>query len=141
MKLIITTLTMFFISFGASAMSVEELYKDCKPLQNNGFAFETLKRNQMEAALACTAYLNGLADRGYVNCRHLKALNKNKNILFDKKNLEVISSITANAKFSNNPLITSFINFAENNPQKWKFAPYNYASQFIGKMFPCKLDK
>ena len=101
MKLIVTTLTMIFIGFGASAITVEELYKDCKPLQNNGFAFENLKRNQMQAALACTAYLNGLADRGYVSCNHLKTLNKNKKILFDKKKIFAISLITANGRYSN----------------------------------------
>ena len=42
MKLLITTLTMVFISFGANALTIEELYKDCKPYQNSGFEFKKL---------------------------------------------------------------------------------------------------
>ena len=139
MKLIITTLTMIFISFGASALSVEELYKFCKPFQSNGFSLDNLSQNKVDKAFGCMAYIRGLAERGYVSCIYLRGFNKKE--LFEKTELEVIASLTANDKGKVNPLITSFINFAENNPKKWKFAPYNYAYKFITNVYPCKIKE
>ena len=83
MKLLITTITIFFISFGASALSVEELYKFCKPFQNNGFSLDNLSQNKVDKAFGCMAYIRGLAERGYVSCIYLRGFNKKE--LFEAK--------------------------------------------------------
>ena len=78
MKLLITTLTMIFISFEVSAFSVEDLYKRCKPFQNNGFAFDNLSEDQMQKGLMCLSYIKALIDLGGKNCMYLKSAAKNK---------------------------------------------------------------
>ena len=64
MKLLITSLTMIFISFGANALTIEQLYKKCKPYQNNGFEFDNLSPGQIHNAVACLSYIAGLTGRG-----------------------------------------------------------------------------
>jgi len=139
MKLLITTLTMIFISFGASAVSVESLYKQCKPFQSNGFAFENLSTKNVQNAIGCFSYLAGLRDTGRSNCQMMREYNEMKFV--DKNKLEIISSLSANANVHIDQVIASFTNYAENNTENWKYAPTIYASKFLYRKFPCKLDK
>ena len=130
---------MVFISFGANALTIEELYKDCKPYQNSGLKFKKLSSGEVQRAILCFSYLGGLRDRGRINCVTLNELNKMKFV--DKYKLEVISSLTANARVSNNQIITSFINYAENNTEYWKQKTSAYVNKFLSKKFPCKFEK
>ena len=139
MKLLITTLTMIFISFGASAVSVESLYKQCKPFQSNGFAFENLSTKNVQNAIACLSYLAGMRDTGLANCQMMREYNKMKFI--DKNKLEIISNLSANANVHIDQVITSFTNYAENNSDEWKYSPTVYASKYLYKKFPCTLDE
>lgn len=139
MKLLIITLTMIFISFSTSAVTVGDLYKYCKPYQNNGFEFNNLGTVQIQNALGCMFYLRGMIDRGRGNCIVLEEMNK-MNIIETNK-LKVFSNLTANDKAPLNPIITSFINYAENNTHQWKYSPLSYAQDFISKKFPCKIKE
>ena len=137
MKLLITTLTMIFISFGASAFTVEQVYKNCKPYQNNGFTIENLSLSQKQNALACVTYLRGLIDRGVTNCYYFSQLKP----YITKDMIKKLSGLLANGEVSNNAVITSFINYAENNPDTWKHSPSTYSKRFINDKFPCTFDK
>ena len=137
-KLAILSLTMIFISFGASALTIEKLYKDCKPFQSNGFEFNNLDSNQIQRAIACFSYLSGLKNSGFTNCIIMREFNRIKYV--DKKKLDLISSLLTNANVDIDQVITSFTNYAENNTEFWKNELSNYARKFISKKFPCKLD-
>ena len=126
-------------SSGANAsISIEDLYKNCKPFQNNGFSFKNLSPSKRQKGLHCFSYLAGLRDKGNASCIFINEMNKDKDL--DKINLELFSSLFANGDASINPLITSFINFAENNTDKWKQSVWVFSSEFIGKKFPCKIE-
>ena len=136
-KLAILSLTMIFISFGANAFTVEDLYKRCKPFQNNGFAFDNLSNDQMQKGLMCLSYIRGIIDLGGKNCIYLKSALKSKWI--DKYALQNLSPFIANdPDVPINAAITSFVKFAENNTSKWGYSPSNYNDDFIGKDYPCK---
>jgi len=131
---------MIFISFGAHAFSVETLYKYCKPYQNNGFSWDNLSKSKIQDGIICLSYFRGLGDAGYGTCDYLRRVYDRG--LIDIKAFKTLSSLTANGKFGSvTQIITSFINFAENNPQHWKYSPYNYTNKFISEKFHCKLDK
>ena len=68
MKLLITTLTMIVISFGANAFPIKDMYAHCKPFQNNGFKIQNLDDTQQLNALSCMAYMRALRDVGEWNC-------------------------------------------------------------------------
>ena len=138
-KLAILSLTMIFISFGANALTIEELYKQCRPYQNNGFEFRNLSESQNRKAIACMTYLAGIRDTGLANCEMMREYNKMKFI--DKNKLEIMSNLSANANVLIDQVITSFTNYAENNTENWMYSPTVYASKFLYKKFPCKLDK
>ena len=131
---------MIFVSFGANAFNIEDLYKKCKPFQNNGFTLDNLNETQQQNALMCLSHLDALRKLGYKNCAYLKKAYENKMINITA--FETLSSLIANDKDTQiNAVITSFVNFAENKPQKWKYTPSNYNEEFIGNIYPCKLDK
>ena len=139
MKLLITTLAMIFISFGANALSVEKLYKDCKPYQSNGFSTKNLSFEKQISSIACLSYLRGIRDKGDLNCKYLKGIKKAKAI--DIESLRVLSLLLANSKASISSVITSFINYAENHPENWKYTPDTYSKEYLSDKFPCKLDE
>ena len=135
MKLLITLLTMIFISFGVKAMEIERLYKMCKPYQTNGFSSDTLSRVQQEYASICIAYLKGVVDIGFVNCLTLHGITKS---------IEIPSSVIGVLQKNANKepstyasLITSFINFAENNTNLWDKFVSAHTPKFLGNKFPC----
>jgi len=140
MKSLITTLTMIFISFGANAFTVENLYQNCKPYQNNGFEFDNLSNDQSNKALICIGYIRGVIDMGHKNCQYLRESYNIKSI--DIMAFNSLSQFTANGlNPSINGTIASFNNFAENNVDKWKYRPTVFSAQFVGKNYPCKLEE
>jgi hypothetical protein len=142
-KLLITTLTMIFMSFGASAYTansynIETLYKYCKPYQNNRFIFKGLDRYQIENAIDCTAYVKGLIDLGYKNCLYLRQVYKEKGIRMTAS--QILSDFIANeTNVSINVVIKTFIKYAENNLKVWKYSPFNYTNVFLSKNYPRKI--
>ena len=138
MKKLLLILNFVLFSFGANAINIESLYKNCKPYQNNGFVFENLSKSQINNAVSCFSYLGGVRDNGVRNCVVMNAINERKYV--KKKELKIISSLVANASVKNNTLITSFINFAENNTEKWEHSVSVYFNKFLSEKFPCKID-
>ena len=138
MKKLLLTLTFVLFSFGANSITIEQLYKNCKPYQNNGFSFENLSQSQASKAVSCFSYLGGMRDRGVANCVILKEVDK-KNYI-EKIRIKPLSSLIANADVNSNALITSFINFAENNTEKWKQGVWGNVIEFLSDKFPCKID-
>jgi len=137
MKLLITTLAMIFMSFGAQAYKIEKIYKFCKPYQTAGFKADSLNISEKEYASVCLAYLKGITDLGFLNCLTLSAINKN---------VTIPSNVTGALYRNTNKepptyaaLITSFINFAENNTNLWEDFVTLHADKFLGNKFPCDL--
>ena len=140
MKLLITTLTMIFISFGANALSIEDLYKHCKRFQTNGFSLDNLSEVQQTGAIACSMYLRGLIDLGWKNCKSLRILKEEG--LINPQAFEGLSKVTANKmNVKINALIASFNNYAENYSENWSYSPTEFSHAFLSDKFPCKLDK
>ena len=139
MKLLITAITMIFITFGANAFSIENLYEKCKPLQNNGFTLDNLSLTQKSNAVHCVVFIRSMLDMGARTCAMLREANKRTS---DVITVRTLASLLANDfNISNNAAVTSFVMFAENNTQYWKNTPAMYVNEFIGKNYPCKLDK
>jgi len=137
-KLIILSLTMIFISFGASAKSdVEMYYKYCKPYQNNGFSADGLNETKLTNSLKCVEFFAILKMIGERNCYIFNSLRKN-NRINDKSFIEV-ARFTANSTPSVDAIISSFIKYAENNPASWVLRVDTPAPEYLSKEFPCKL--
>ena len=139
MKLLIITLMMFFLSFGVSAdgkATVEKYYKYCKPLQNNGFELQGLSKKKQIGAIVCNNVLNSIKDIGARNCVALQELRKQKKI--NKKQFQEFSFYFANSNASTNAIISSFIKYAEDNPEKWDRPIYDASYYFLIDKFSCK---
>ncbi len=143
MKLLITTLTMIFISFAASAYSIEDMYKYCKPLQNNGFQIESMDEKGQINALTCYSYMTAIKDLGSANCGILGVAKRSgadgQSGTFDTFNL--VKDYMASGKADTNAVIASFNKFAENNPDKWVYKSSAYVKEYLSDVFPCKLDE
>lgn len=143
MKLLITTLTMLFISFGANAYSVKIMYEYCKPLQNNGFQLESMDNERQMDGLSCMTYMTAIRDLGVTNCVLLNVAKRSgadaQSGTFDTFNMA--KDAMASGEADVNAVIASFNKFAENNPDKWKYKSASYFKEFLSDVFPCKLDK
>lgn len=137
-KLVILSLAMIFISFGASATSVENLYKQCKPFQSNGFSYEGLSEKQKWDAVLCQKILNNIALRGTSNCYLLNAERKDGNI--NDRQFQKLTML-ANSPAYGNSLVISFLKYAEANPNVWKTRIPVVSYWFLSKDFPCQLKE
>ena len=142
MKLLIITLTIIFINSGVFAKNsgtIEDYYKFCKPYQVNGFSSKGLSNEQSNMSLICNNGLVTLMKKGILNCDILNYARKDDSI--DDKQFNLLSTMIGNGFVKANPLITSFIKYAENNPEHWSkditFATYH----FLSRISPCKLHK
>ncbi len=84
MKLLITIITMMFISFGAYAFNIGDMYKYCKPYQSNGFDYNELTENQQIKALQCLSSLKFMFNIGSKTCVYLQSFYNS-----EKKFLEI----------------------------------------------------
>ena len=142
-KLVILSLTMIFISFGANAYSIKVMYEYCKPLQNNGFKIESMDNQGQIDGLECWSYMTALKDLGFANCRILNLAKKHgaddQSGTYDTFNM--VKDTMASGKADVNAVVASFNKFAENNPDKWKYKTAEYFKEFVSDVFPCKLDE
>ena len=142
-KLTILSLTMIFISFGASAYPIKKMYQYCKPYQNNGFQVKSMDAKGKINALTCVSYKTAIKDLGFYNCT---LLNQAKGMGADDQTgpfdtFEMVKQTMASGKAGINAVIASFNKFAENNPDKWKYKSAHFFKEFLSDVFPCKLDK
>jgi len=141
MKLLITTLTMIFISFGAASQNytVEEMYKDCKPLQSSGFNIKSIPQVAMMPTIACVKYFDALVTSGVMVCGSLIGM-KQRGYNLNTIDFKSFRDLNSNGQTKTFPVIASFVNFAENNANLWKEKVALIKHQFLGTKFPCKLD-
>ena len=141
MKLIITTLTMIFISFGANSMTVGKTYNICLPYKSNGFDLNKMSKEHLIMASTCIGLFRGVTSLGHKNCSVFGAL-LNQDLLINKRTLKLFKEQLSNRYVSDiKAVIISFINFAEKNPQYWEEDFLEYADLFISSKFPCDLKK
>ena len=140
MKLLITTLTMIFISFGAFGWSIGETYKLCKPYQNNGFEINGLSNMAQVNSTLCKTTFRMLINTGVRNCQIINLV-KESNKDIKTNTLKVMSMMTSNSNADMNAVITSFINFAENNTDDWSSLVSWSQHKFLNNKFPCELKK
>lgn len=141
MKLLITTLAMIFISFGANAKenTIGQLYKDCKIFQNNGFELTGLDQVGIFRSTICATRFNTMLFEGQYLCIALNALYL-KNV--DPNVLSYIAKLRANTGVEDaNQAIMTFINFAEKNPDKWNTDYQLLRDLYLGDKFPCNYKK
>ena len=140
MKLLITTLTIIFVSFGVNgAQNIEALYKYCKIYQNNGFQFKKLDRVNMLKATICRVEIRAMVQEGDANCQWIKNMYQKTN---DKFLWGVFAENRANGRTqTTNQVIMAFINFTEKNPELWNESTIFHSSKFLSKKFPCNYKK
>ena len=81
MKKLISIIFLSLLTFKAEALSMEAMYKYCKPWQSKGF--DTNKITKASEAY-CGYYFSGLIDAGRSHCEGAKFLYKNKPKDFNK---------------------------------------------------------
>ena len=136
MKLLITTLTMIFIGFSAQAYKIDDMNKHCKIFKANKFEVESSDNRIMNASIACSHYFRAILDGGQINCHALKMLKGIKDF-----NRSLLASINANAAVTLPQAINSFLDWAENNEDKWHEGLMVYKTVFLHDKFPCKLKE
>lgn len=139
MKLISISIVIIFIVFSAQASKVEKKYKECKPFQSNGYKVQGLNITNAQAAISCTSYFRALIDSGAKNCLFLNMIKQLQKDI-SPQSLSLLKVTSTN---HNNPnltaVVTSFINFAENNTDKWSENVVFFTEEFLNNKFPCKL--
>ena len=141
MKLLITTLTMIFISFASNAtLPIKEMFAHCKPLQNNGFKIQNLDNIQQINALTCMSYMRALRDVGEWNCFLLNTA-KRRGTDTKSKGFQIAKTLMANANADVTAVVASFNKFAENNPDKWDKPIGPFSNVFLSAIFPCKIKE
>ena len=141
MKLLITTLTMIFISYGTNAKSITlgELYKQCKIYQNNGFTFKKLEGMDMFQSILCVKTFNTLFNEGEYLCVALKNEHQRKP---NSKSLSNIAKMRANSSPKDTSQgIMTFINYAEKHPKRWDKAYQFFRHEFMSYEYPCDYKK
>ena len=91
-------------------------------------------------------YFLGIVDTGTRNCIILQELHKHNKNSISPQVMDLLNDMTANADIIGKQgvqgieaVITSFINFSENNTNKWQEHPPTFADKFLSNNFPCKL--
>ena len=95
----------------AQAMSVEELYKRCKPFAQNGFE---LVQSDPAAGLSCVTYVKAARDIAGSNCYTSK--------LFRSSGVNIpqqVMTLWAGIVPSTNIFIQEFLNRSEQKPELW----------------------
>lgn len=140
MKKLLFILTFVLFSFKANAFyTIERMYKDCKPLQSSGFNHKNIPKEAIIPTLACKFYFEGMVSAGMGVCGALLAL-KDNGYNLKTPEFRALKEINANGTTKVFPVITSFLNFAENNANLWKDRISYHKHKFLGTKFPCKLD-
>lgn len=136
--LILSFIFISFASYAKSTVSVDFLYKMCKPSQSDGFDMKNQSQNNKVRGLVCTTFFRTLADAGFTNCITMKNLYKEK--MIPPKDIEFISRLSANKIANVNAVITSFIRWSENNPEQFDKLGVTFKSEYLHQVFPCEYN-
>ena len=148
-KLVILSITMIFISFGASAYNsdIGSMYGWCSVLKKNNFSFKGLDTEEFVEALVCESAMQSYVQVGANTCDNIKIAHfASKRVAKNDQSkikvfLDGIAIDTANSFVSTKQVILSFLNYAEKNPNEFNDRLYIKRQEFLGKVFPCKLDE
>jgi hypothetical protein len=113
-NLLCLTAAMFVFTVSSpSAATIGAMYKNCKPFQTAGFP-ETFQTDTKTGALSfgCHMYFKSLSDIAFGLC-----FDKSMADLRGETPPDYIGAYAFEAKVA--PLITAFLSFAEQNPDKW----------------------
>lgn len=142
MKLLIATLTMIFFSFGANAISINNLSEQCSKYRSNGFSIDSMNEKQIHDTMLCLSIITSYKATGVNNCEHFKMV---EDVAKNKKGeaniagiVNYLSKIMGNHDVSSTEAIRSFMIFADENPQLGNKMAYHYREEFLGKPFPCR---
>ena len=149
MKLIIITLTMIFISFGAKAYNsdIESMYGWCTTFKNNNFKYKGLNSDDLMVSLVCETAMQSYSQLGASTCENIQIANKaaQMNTKDDHWKVKVflngLEKDSANAPVSLKQTVLSFSNYAEKNPNDFGKRIYQKREEFLGKIFPCDIEK
>ena len=143
MRLILTTIILTMLAQPVWAMTVEGLYKHCKPYTEKGFSADGTPGRL--SALACTSYIASSIENARSVCSEANQLHK----LYLEGSIELTEELLAgylsaakiygaSANISDmNSVIQAFINYAETNPKNWQKNPVS--SDWLSITFPCKV--
>ena len=101
-----------------------------------------IPKNQIQIkkvrGLLCTTFFRTLADAGFINCVTMKNLYKEK--MIPPNDIEFISRLSANKIANVNAVITSFIRWTENNPDKFNKLAVTFKAEYLHQVFPCEYN-
>ena len=127
MRTIITALFLILFSQSAGAANVGFFYKVCKPFADNGFEIKSADDS------ICFSYFLGVNQSNFHACKNLKdignQITENENLPDKEKGYLTAYLLTipytsnlAHTDGDVDPLIQAFVNWAEKNPEKWKYS-------------------
>ncbi len=152
MKIILAFLILILSNFKSYAYTAENMYKFCKMSQKIEYASKSEKENisyeDASLAIICDTHISSLLYSGIDNCRVYNEILKISKKTVSSQGLkqsylalEAVKETTANGEVSLRQAITSFLNFAEKNPDMWKYRTTALKMFYLGKPFPCILQK
>ena len=147
MKILITTITMIFISFGVlgdgTAWNVGKLYERCKIINDADFNFEELDKDKTAYSVSCISILITMMVEGEKICHSLKGTLKNLEPSYVRGEILGRMLLFGNSLTDNQNLIKTFVKWAKNKQEFWKQPITNSQPRmdFFGGNFPCKPDE
>ena len=145
MKLLITTLTMIFISFGAnSSIKIGQLHDFCSIYKSNNFKLNGLEGDDFAKALTCGIKFQRFIETGWQTCKtynlfYKKSIEKNYLSKSDKQLYYLMSQTTANKFITTKQGVLSFLNWADKNPKLFDKYSINYLGDYLINDFPCEI--
>ena len=144
MKLLITTLTFMFISFGAisDVWKVGTLYESCKIINDADYILEKLDKNKKTHSVSCLSILITMMVEGEKICHSLKGTLKNLEPSYVRGEILSKMLLFGNSLTDTRNLIKTFVKWAKNNQEFWEQPITNSLPRmnFFGGNFPCKPD-
>ena len=140
MRLFLTAMILTMLAQPVSAITIESLYKNCKPYADRGF--ENAKVDDVVGLYAealCLGYMIATIEQLNSICgdyqRVKKEYSDRPDLVLGFRGAATINSTSAELKDLNS-VIQTFVNFAAANPDKWDFTPLSYL--WLKDAFPCK---
>ena len=140
MRKIISAIFFILVAQSAMAMSNETLYKDCKLHARNGFSLAESEGDlELISQSYCEGYMLGIIEKAQNICNFFKSSKTDSSAEFQDRWRFAAYAFGTSAKNDNlHAIILSFINWAEDNPEKWSYTPH--ARDWLYQKWPCDID-
>ena len=109
--------------------------KHCKIFKENNFKIPNPNNDIMKASIACSHYFLALLNSGQLNCMILNKLTSIK----DYNRKFIASTNATNTEVTVKQAVTSFLDWADKNEDKWNEKFEVYKTFFLHDKFPCKI--